>query len=47
MGEEKSKEAPPVNYEKYVVRKSLEEYWRADEKAELRVSESKAIFCRI
>ena len=35
MSVEKPKEAPVMNYEKFVVRKSLEEYWRADEKAEL------------
>jgi hypothetical protein len=32
---EKDTKPEGVNYEQYVVRKSLEEYWRSDEKVEL------------
>lgn len=35
MKEEAAESAKKINYEKFVVRKSLEEYWRADEKLQL------------
>lgn len=39
METQMSKSVPDkINYESYVVRKSLEEYWRADEKVQLVLS---------
>ena len=35
MEKSMAKKRPDVDYEQYVIRKSMDDYWRADEKAQL------------